>query len=102
MSGGSRDNQGKERFDLLSPIALFSLANVITFGTQKYGDRNWENGFSMMDCFAAIMRHAWKWALGETYDQESGLHHMAHVMCNCMFIIHLTTTHPEYDDRERY
>jgi len=98
-SGGIRHNKGKPRYDLISPIGLEALAKVYTTGAEEYGDRNWEKGLSLMGCFASLMRHAWKWAMGETYDKESGSHHMAHVMWNACAIVHLSYTKPEYDDR---
>jgi hypothetical protein len=49
----------------------------------------------------ALLRHTFKFIRGETYDEETGLHHMAHVMCNAMFLVNWSVTHPELDDRYR-
>lgn len=82
--GGARFNEGKVRFDLMPPDALWELAKVYTFGARKYKDRNWEKGMVWGICFAAAMRHLWKWWRGERNDPESGLHHLAHAAWNCM------------------
>jgi hypothetical protein len=39
---GTKYDEDKIRTDLLSIPALLGTADVLTMGTQKYGDRNWE------------------------------------------------------------
>lgn len=85
---GFRLNQGKPRYDLVSPFAIEELAWVYTKGAEKYPERNWEKGLPLMDCFASLMRHAWAWAQGHDLDPETGLHHMAHAMWNAAAIVH--------------
>jgi len=44
-TGSQRDiRDGKGRFDLLPPEALFALAKHFEQGAKKYEDRNWEKG----------------------------------------------------------
>jgi hypothetical protein len=45
------------------------------------------------------MRHAWAFWRGETYDKETGCHHMASVAFHALALIEFTTTKPEFDDR---
>ena len=87
--------------ELISPIALFALARVLRFGAKKYADRNWEKGFAWSRAVGAIMRHTAAYLGGETLDPETGESHMAHVMCEAMFLVEFEQTHPEKDDRPR-
>ena len=43
---GSKYDKNKLRVDLLSFQALQGIAEILTFGAKKYGDRNWEKGLS--------------------------------------------------------
>jgi hypothetical protein len=97
--GGVKFDRGKRRYDLASPTALDQLVDVLTFGAQKYRDRNWEVGMPWGRAFAAAMRHLWAWWRGETLDPETGMNHVAHAMCNLMFLLEWAETHPELDDR---
>lgn len=94
-------DEGKPRFDLLPPQVLFDIAEVFTWGTKKYGDRNWEMGMVWGKVFGSIMRHLWKfWSpFHKDYDEESGLHHLAHAGACIFMLFGLTITHPELDDR---
>lgn len=97
---GARDDLGKKRFDLITPFGMSALADVCTFGASKYDDRNWEKGLSMTGCFASLMRHAWAWMCGQTFDDESSLHHMAHVAWNALAIVHFSMMQRiDLDDR---
>lgn len=60
-TGSVRDtNEGKGRFDLLSPIFLIRLAQHTQNGSAKYGDRNWEKGQPVSRFFDSAMRHLMK------------------------------------------
>ena len=94
-----KKDAGKPRMELLDPLALTQLAEVLTFGAQKYEADGWRKGIEWSRTVGALLRHTTKFMSGETYDEETGLHHMAHVMCNAMFLVNWATTHPELDDR---
>lgn len=96
---GVKFDQGKIRYDLIAPKPLDELARVYTYGTIKYNDNNWRGGFKWGRVFGAIMRHCWAWMRGETYDEESGLHHLAHAAWNCFTLMDLEWNKRGEDDR---
>lgn len=103
MSEGRKDDSGKTRYDLVTPYGMDAVADVYTMGAEKYEDRNWEKGIKFGRVFAAIMRHLWKFWMGQDVDGESGLPHLAHAAWGCMALLHYTL-HPtrdygEFDDR---
>jgi len=82
-SGMKRDTQdGKPRFDLLLSASLpygdqflTRLAELLTRGAEKYGDRNWELADSLeeLDRFvASAFRHFIQWATAER-DEDHGI-----------------------------
>lgn len=75
---GTKHDQNKARMDLIPMDALLEVAKVLTFGSMKYGDRNWEKGIDPQRLRAAQMRHDAATELGELNDSESGLLHVAH------------------------
>lgn len=89
----------KLRYDLIPAEALKELVAVYTMGAKKYAPRNWEKGMSWGRVFAATMRHAWAFWSGETYDNESGLHHMAHAAFGCLALITYSQKGKGHDDR---
>ncbi len=61
------------------PRALWAVAEVSTFGANKYDWNNWlelDNAYSRYK--DAQFRHALKQAMGENLDLESNLQHLAH------------------------
>jgi hypothetical protein len=85
MTATKHDN-GKLRYDLIPPEAMQGLAQALTYGATKYGDRNWEGGLNPGRVFAALQRHLWAWHGGEKTDPESGLSHLDHVLVNAAFL----------------
>ena len=84
---GRKFDGGKLEYGLIPPLALKSLAEVLTFGAQKYERDNWQKvPDSKRRYFDALQRHVWAWKEGEKFDTESGLHHLAHAMCCLMFL----------------
>lgn len=100
MSGIKHDGE-KPRMDLISPIAIEELARVLTFGAKKYDSWNWSGGIAYTRVLAAILRHTYAYLRGEDLDKETGLSHMASVMCNAMFLLHFEKFRAEFDDREK-
>jgi hypothetical protein len=92
-------DQGKEPMALLSPEALIQLTKVLEFGAKKYSANGWRTGMSYTRILSALLRHVFRYLAGETVDPETGLSHIAHAMCNCMFLLEYEKSHPEFDDR---
>ncbi len=97
--GGKKFDGEKIRMDLLSPKALTEIARVMGEGAKKYGAQNWRKGIAWSRVYAAIQRHLNAWNDGETYDQETGISHLAHAGCGIMFLLEYASTHGELDDR---
>lgn len=86
-TGSKRDtNEGKPRFDLLSPIALQRLAIHTANGAKKYGDRNWEKGQPLNRYIESLERHLQKFKIG-LQDED----HASAIMWNIMAFIHTKT-----------
>jgi hypothetical protein len=81
-TGGKKDLQGKLRVDLITPEMKEGLAKVLGFGSQHYGDRNWEQGVPVDQLLAAAERHMMKHLKGELNDEHSGLLHLEHALTN--------------------
>lgn len=82
-----KDDGDKLRYDLVPPEALAALASVLTYGANKYGDRNWEKGFRWGRLFGACMRHLWAWWGGENEDPETGMSHLWHALACVAFMV---------------
>jgi 5'(3')-deoxyribonucleotidase len=96
---GLRFNEGKTRHDLVPAFAQEQYAKVLTKGAEKYAERNWEKGMAWSKVIASLKRHIIAWEQGEDFDQETGVLHMAHVMCNAAFITEYYKIFPQGDDR---
>lgn len=92
---------GKPQMELIAPEFLEDTAKVLTFGAQKYAERNWEKGMSWGRCFGALMRHCWAWWRGEENDPETGLPHLAHASCCLMFLHAYSRRGIGKDDRSK-
>src|SRR5208282_5252383 len=99
MSGGSKQDNGKLRMDLLPVFPLEKVAEVYTIGCKKYADRNWEKGIAWSRCYGALLRHLFKFWKGESVDSQDGQHHLAAVVFYAFAMMEFEKTHPELDDR---
>jgi len=94
-----RYNVGKQRLDLIPASMIEGVGAVLTHGCKKYEPNNWRKGLSWTGVLSSLKRHLHALERGEDYDQESGLLHIDHVLCNAAFIREYYKTHPELDDR---
>ena len=88
MDVGRKDDKSKLRWDLLPIECVEDVVKVLTMGASKYAPNNWqlvENANERY--YAALLRHLSAWRQGESVDPESGLNHLAHVMCNITFLL---------------
>ena len=84
--GGVKDDSSKLRYDLIDFKSIEQMVSVLTMGANKYGPDNWKN-VEDERYVAATMRHFFSHQLGELTDRESGQPHLAHVLCNVMFLL---------------
>lgn len=96
---GLRYNTGKIRYDLVPQYAQEQYAKVLTKGSEKYADRNWELGMRWSKVVASLKRHLAAFESGEDFDPETGLLHTAHIMCNSAFLTEYYKIYPQGDDR---
>lgn len=91
----------KAPLSLIPRSALIEEAHVLAYGAGKYDLHNWRKGMEWSRLCDAILRHVTSFADGEDFDQESGLHHLAHARASCGFLIEYMESHPELDNRHR-
>jgi len=97
--GGTKNDDAKVRMELLSVDALTDIAEVLTFGAEKYDSHNWRKGFEWSRLYGAILRHLTSHMNGEDRDPESGLSHLAHAGCGLMFLLEHEKRKLGVDDR---
>lgn len=81
---------GKLRWELLPLQTLEEIVKIYTFGADKYGPNTWqnlENGYERYK--AALLRHLVSYEKGETYDEESGIHALAHMAWNAIAMLYI-------------
>lgn len=97
--GGIKHDQQKPRMDLLDAKFLEGVADVLTFGANKYSANNWRGGIVYSRLIASLYRHLGAYNSGEDIDPESGLSHIYHIGCNAMFLSGMAQERPDLDDR---
>ena len=101
MSDNLKFDTGKLRMDLVPTEAISALAQILTDGAQKYGERSWERGMEWGRVYAALQRHLLAWWSGQDTDPESGHPHLWHVLTNAMFLVAYEQRQIGSDDRPR-
>ena len=62
---------------------ISKLADVYTYGANKYAPNNWQN-VEEERYFSAMMRHITSHIGGEACDKESGIEHLTHALWNAL------------------
>lgn len=115
---GLRFNNGKIRYDLLHPIATEGVARVMTKGSLKYSERNWERGMKWSNVLASMKRHTAAFEKGIDYDidpkcpdcqrstpdnwvckNHTGELHVDLIQTNAHFLSAYYKIYPQGDDR---
>ena len=92
-------DSGKPRVDLLPEDAVLLVADVLSFGAKKYGDRNWEMGLPWSRMYAAALRHLLYYWNGKNTDEESGKLHLAHAATCVLMLLAYQNRDTGKDDR---
>ena len=82
-----RFDEGKVRHDLIPAWALEQIAEVYTYGCQKYDDNNWWKGMDWNKVQGPLERHYNKWKRGHIKDDESNCYHLAMVAWNAIALM---------------
>lgn len=85
LQKSQRFNVGKIKWTLVHFKSIECMVEVLTFGAKKYSPDNWKIGLNLKEIEDSIQRHLASLIDGEIKDPESGLYHIGHIMCNCMF-----------------
>lgn len=87
MSGEKHDF-GKPILGAVPAWAELEIAKVLAFGAQKYSRGNWAKVENLQERYMdAALRHLNAVRRGESLDDESGLHHLAHAACCVLFML---------------
>jgi hypothetical protein len=97
--GGTKHDDNKIPLELLSPIALDMIGEVLKFGATKYDSHNWRKGFGWSRLIGAALRHILAFMRGQDNDPETGLSHIAHAGCCIMFLLEHIADDLGSDDR---
>lgn len=76
----------KLRLDLVPPQMVAAVAEVLAFGAKKYAAHNWMKGIQWSQIAAGVKRHVAAFEMGEEFDPESHLPHLAHALCGLTFL----------------
>lgn len=83
-TGAVRDiQQGKGRYDLITPVALRRLAKHYENGAAKYGDSNWAKGIPLRRIADSAIRHLFNYLEGDRSED-----HIIACAWNCFAIAH--------------
>lgn len=80
-------DSGKLQWSLMPFEELKDVVRVLMFGAEKYNPDNWKKCDDTKRYKDALIRHVISYVIGDEKDEESGLSHLAHVVCNCLFLM---------------
>jgi len=84
-----KHDTGKLRYSLVPPIAIKAIADILTFGAEKYAANSWQTIHNGEERYLdALYRHLEAYRSGETFDKESSKTHLSHAITNVAFLLH--------------
>ena len=86
-SGFTKGDSGKLKWSLLPFEELKDVVKVLMHGAEKYSADNWKKCDDVTRYKDALMRHVVAYVSGDKTDPEFGLPHLAHAICNCLFLM---------------
>lgn len=102
MEYGKKFDEEKPRMHLLPSKSMFEVANVLTFGAQKYDEENWRKLENLQDRYSSgALRHIFAHIDGSELDEESGFSHLAHAICCLLFKLEIELEQKSEKERLR-
>ncbi len=99
---GVKKDEGKIRMELLPPFALQKIAEVFTFGAEKYSEWNWAGGLKYSRLYGAMQRHLADWYKSDSLDKETSKSHLFHAGCCLLMLIEMEEFRKDMDDRPEH
>jgi len=99
VGGAVKHDQGKPDVSLVPKELVFETAKALMVGERKYGRHNFTSGFKSSRLISAAMRHLFKYADGENFDQEDGQHHLGAAAACIGMLLKLEALNRLDDDR---
>lgn len=99
LIGGKKDDTGKPDISLIPYVALVHEARAFEDGQRKYSRYNFMQGFEVTRLAAACMRHVMKYLWENTFDSDSGVHHLGHARACLAMILALEANGNLTDNR---
>lgn len=93
--GFVKADSGKLQWSLLPFEELKDVVKVLMLGAKKYTPDNWKKCDDVTRYKDALMRHVISYVSGDKTDEESQLSHLAHAVCNCLFLMYFDNTKKE-------
>ena len=90
-----KNDNGKLQWTLMPFEQLEEVVRVLMKGAEKYGRDNWKNCDDIKRYKDALMRHVVSYNKGERNDPEDNLPHLAHAICNCLFLMYFNSIEDE-------
>lgn len=82
----AKADAGKLMMELIPTSAYRSLGAVLTYGAKKYAPNSWQK-VDRERYIGALVRHLVAYLDDPNgFDEESGLRHSQHLLCNAMFL----------------
>lgn len=86
MSDFLKNDNGKLQWSLMPFEQLEDTVRVLMKGAEKYSRDNWKKCDDVNRYKDALMRHVTAYIKGEERDPDDNLPHLAHAICNCLFL----------------
>jgi dATP/dGTP diphosphohydrolase len=67
-----------EAYSLVPVWPQAEIARTYGKGAEKYESENWRRGYAWSHSISSLLGHINLWRSGESWDKETGLHHLAH------------------------
>lgn len=97
-------DEGKTEWSLIPFEQLEYAARVLMEGAKKYSVDNWKKCDDLKHYKDALMRHIVSYINGEKIDSKANdgddLPHLAHAICNCLFLMWFDDNKHSLDDDE--
>ena len=98
-----RHNEGKPQLSYILdfPKTMEAVSRVLESGAEKYEKNNWKLGGTLTSSEDSLLRHILAFHNCQDNDIESGISHLAHVICNAAFMLENYDRHgKDIDNRD--